>query len=132
MLKLSPITSFAVPVKVSLPTDTPGKTNDGDFTARFKHVSDDEYLAVLDGLREVGDEGELPKMRDFFRYKREQLSELLLSVEGIGDDNGTPHAPALQRDLVLGSLVLVIATFNAFVDGYNTAPAKNSKRSPKR
>lgn len=132
MLKIQKITTFAVPVNVSLPTDKPGQTNDGDFTARFKHCSDEEYLAVLDGLRDVGDEGDLPRMRDFVKYKRDKLRELLVSIEGIGDTNGTAYPPDEQLDIVFGDLVMTLATFDAFVGGYNTAPAKNSKRSPKR
>jgi hypothetical protein len=137
MLKLTQTSTFATTVKVRLPTERPGVFNEGDFTARFKFVEPDKFLEFVDGVREVGevdDHGnrQLATTLEITQYQREVLGQVLEGVEGIGDGNGTAFEPDKQKEMVFAHLTLLQATFDAFFSGYRAAPAKNSKRSPKR
>lgn len=138
MLKLSQISTFAVPVFVRLPTDEPGKFNEGEFTARFRFVEPDQFLEYVDGVRNVGEADDdsgvrgIPTTKEITEYQRKVLGEVLDSVEGIGDGHGSAFEPEKQKALVFSHLALLQSTFDAFFAGYRAAPAKNSKRSPKR
>jgi|GEM_PF-7059973 len=137
MLKLIQISTFAAVVKVRLPTEKAGVFNEGEFTARYKFVSSDRFTEFMDDIREIGDEDEqgnrqVPTTRQVTDYQLRVLEEVLEGVDGIGDGDGTAYDPAKQREQVLSTLALRVATFDAFFSGYRAAPAKNLKRSPKR
>lgn len=137
MLKLTPIATFATTVKVRLPTEKPNVFNEGEFTARYRFVSPERFTEIMDGIREIGSEDEegnrqVPTTREVTNYQLSVLDEVLDGVEGIGDGDGTAYEPSKQREMVLSNFALRVAVFDSFFSGYRAAPAKNSKRSPKR
>ncbi len=144
MLKLVPTNTFAATVSVRLPTDNPNVDCEGDFVARFKYLKAAAFQAVQRDMADlvqtlmrassvVADEDTVaPSFADLTYYRRKLLSDVLVSVEGIADENGEPYPAAKQIEIVNDSVALLNAVSEAFFASYQKAPTKNSKTSRKR
>lgn len=116
MLKLTKVNSVAMPVTMRLPTDNPHKFNEGTVDCRVKVVGRDQLNEMLE--RNMPDE--------------EFAGELLLSVDGLGNEEGVAYtgAEALQEFLRgTWSTYLVAGFMRAFFEQFGDVRVKNSKAS---
>lgn len=111
MLKFVKSDNFRATVHVRLPGNDPQKPVEGSFTATYKHFDRSAFDAMLE--EQLAD--------------AEFLDRVLVSVEGIGDDNGNALPANEQRVLVLNDLALGAAAVRCFVESLAGAGGKNSK-----
>lgn len=116
MLKLQKTNTVVRPVKVRLPTENPSSYNEGTINVRYKINTKDEAVARAE--RELTD--------------HEFYDEVVVDVEGLGDENGTPiTGDAAHKEVKSGpwSIYLLAAIIQEYVEQYGEARVKNSKTS---
>lgn len=116
MLRLSKTNTVSLPCKLRLPTDNPLKFNEGTITSTVK-------ILPKDRMRELA-EAETTDA--------EYLELLLVSVDGLGDDEGNAIAGDAALDEVRKgqwSTFLQAAILQAYFEQYGDARVKNSKTS---
>jgi hypothetical protein len=131
MFILSRKPNFSTKVEISIPDDI-GRSNQGSFTATFRHVTLKRYLEIVAGLQSL-----LPQnpnqfdLEQIFAYKQKVLKDELVSVEGLGDEEGQ-LPPQDQRLFVLGespipgSMLALNATYDKYLEKLQEQKAKNS------
>lgn len=128
MFKLKRIKTFAATVHVSLPTEVPDKTQEGQFVAHFKFVDTAQYVDGLSRLK-ASAQDYAAGLVEVLQLKRELLEEVLVRIEGIGDEDGNPLPAEEARAAVLDSMPMLNQTYDAFLTHYQGAPGKTSKPS---
>jgi len=116
MLKLQKVSSVAMSVKLRLPTDNPNSFNEGTIACKVKILSKET-------LADLGDKG----LTD-----AEYIDTLLLSVEGLGDEDGgaiTGDAALAEVKTGAWSTFLQAAILAAYFEQFGDARVKNSKTS---
>ncbi|QHB72927.1 hypothetical protein [Stenotrophomonas sp. 364] len=116
MLRLKKTTTVAMPIKLRLPTENPDSFNEGTITAHVKILTKDEMKSLAEA--ETAD--------------AEYVDKLLVSVEGLGDEDGSPiNGDAALEQMRRGpwSTFLQAAFLQAYFEQYGDARVKNSKTS---
>ncbi len=116
MLRLSKTNTVSMPCKLRLPTDNPLKFNEGTITCQVK-------VLPKDRMRELA-EAETTDV--------EYLDLLLVSVDGLGDDEGNAiTGDAALEEVRKGqwSTFLQAGILQAYFEQYGDARVKNSKTS---
>jgi hypothetical protein len=116
MLKLSKTNLVALPVKLRLPTETPGTFNEGSITCKV-------VVLPKERLNELADAG---------TPDAEYIGEVLKSVEGLGDDEGQPMIGDTALTAVTSgpwSTFLQAAILASYFEQFGDARVKNSKPS---
>lgn len=110
MIKITKSRSFklTVPVKIEDP-ETPDKSQDATFVAEFKSLQRKDIEALQ--AKTLDD--------------RQFTERVLVSVSGIGGEDGQPFPPDEQRSLVIEDLGLCRAALKAFNDHYAGAKSGN-------
>lgn len=128
MFRIPQTETFTAKVTASIPTDT--GFVEGTFEAVYRRVSTDRYADLVSEVVHDAFEGgtTLPEV---IRKRRAALDEVLEGVRKIGDEKGELE-PDEQRRIVLHTLPLTNAAWDAFISHYTGAAAKNSKPSPRR
>ncbi len=116
MLRLTKTTTVARSIKLRLPTENPNTFNEGTITAHVKVLTKDE----------------LRVQADTDQSDAEFLRRILVSVEGLGDENGEP----LKGDAALAEVYsgawcsyLQNGIVQDYWEHYGDARAKNSRAS---
>jgi len=147
MLKYKGTRHFLRTVKVRVPSETtPDTMEDASFVARFKALKRSELEALQNPDpkgREKAVEAVLAEHADLPRaelatkiveavanYKgknddRAFLTNILVGVDGIGDENGDPIPSSTARDMVIEDLALCAAAVETFNEQYRQAKAGN-------
>lgn len=116
MLRLIKSNTVSMPCKLRLPTENPAVFNEGSINCKVKILSKDEIRAL--GEAEPTD--------------AEYIERLLVSVEGLGDEDGNPiSGEAALAEVRTGqwSTFLQSAIIQAYFEQYGDARVKNSKPS---
>ena len=116
MLKLQKVNAVAMAVKLRLPTDNPAAFNEGTITCKVR-ILDKEALGDL------VDKG---------ASDSEYIDQLLLDVEGLGDENGSAiTGEAAIKEVKSGpwSVFLQSAILGAYFEQFGDARVKNSRTS---
>lgn len=119
MLKLRRTKNITFPVKVRIPTDNPNTFNEGTFIVQAKVKSKEELAEYTDrGLNDA-----------------EYLDELVVQVEGLGDEDGNPitdEAALTEVKTGLWSSFLTPAILQEYFERMGESRVKNSKPSRSR
>jgi len=116
MLKLTKTATVARPVKLRLPTDNPATFNEGTIPVGVK-------LLTKEQLKDLAD-AEL--------HDTEYLRQILVSVSGLGDEDGHPiegEAALAQVNTGPWSTYLQNAILQDYWEQYGEVRVKNSKPS---
>ncbi|WP_313036460.1 hypothetical protein [Stenotrophomonas acidaminiphila] len=116
MLLLTKTNVVSRAIKLRLPTERPNVFNEGDITVKVTLLPKDELRALLDA-----DQGDA-----------EFLRRILVSLDGLGDEAGTPiSGDAALAEVYSGqwSAYLQNAIIQDYLEQYGDARAKNSKTS---
>lgn len=116
MLKLRKTNTVTLPVKVRIPTDNPNTFNEGSFTVQMKVKSKEE-------LADYSDRGLLDA---------EYIDELLVQVDGLGDEDGnaiTGDAALFEVKKGLWSGYLQTAILQTYFEQMGESRVKNSRPS---
>lgn len=116
MLRLSKTETVSMPCKLRLPTDNPLKFNEGTITCQVK----------------VLPKGRMRELSEAETTDVEYLDLLLVSVDGLGDDEGNAITGEAALDEVRKgqwSTFLQAGILQAYFEQYGDARVKNSKTS---
>ena len=119
-LQLVKTNAFALTVNVSIPTEDPKKPLTGSFVTTWKY------------LDRPGRESLIQRMTDGQIQDREFFDDNLVSVSGIGGEDGEVLTGDQQREAVWARVEVWQAATVAYWDHLTGAAAKNSKTSPRR
>jgi len=116
MLRLTKTNAVSRTIKLRLPTEKPNVFNEGDITAKVTLLPKDELRVLLDA-----DQGDA-----------EFLRRILVSIEGLGTEEGEPiSGDSALAEVYSGkwSAYLQNAIIQDYLEQYGDARAKNSKTS---
>lgn len=116
MLKLTKTATVARPVKLRLPTDNPATFNEGTITVGVKILTKEQ----------------LKDLADAELHDTEYLRQILVSVSGLGDEDGHPiEGEAALAQVYTGpwSTYLQNAILQDYWEQYGEVRVKNSKPS---
>ncbi|EMT5435850.1 hypothetical protein WMR10_001399 [Stenotrophomonas maltophilia] len=116
MLKLKKTATVSRPVKLRLPTDNPDTFNEGTITVGVKILTKEQLKDLADA--EIHD--------------TEYLRQILVSVSGLGDENGNPiEGDEALAEVYTGpwSTYLQNAILQDYWEHYGDVRVKNSKPS---
>lgn len=116
MLKLRKTNTITFPVKLRIPTDNPNSFNEGSITVQAKVKSKEELTEYAEkGLNDA-----------------EYLEEILVKVEGLGDEDDNPitgEAALAEVKTGLWSSFLTPAILQEYFERMGESRVKNSKPS---
>lgn len=110
-------TSFPATIAVQVESDaTPGTYVTQAFKVRFENLSQPDYEAVMDQIKEDD------------LSVRALLDRVLVDVADVNDETGKPIALDVAKPALLNDTTVCTALFQAFVEGQLRAKQKNSKK----